>query len=187
MVSRPPKQFPLCPAPLAGGLISGAEVSVPSPHPGVSIFGDCARSSDGPLGSWSAFLYSNLLLHSSLHLEIPPVRLIFRPVGDFPGCGIPFSSAVPFRERPSCWDSPSLTLLFSPVLPNNVTNFLPLLEFRFLCQRLVAVLCESFILSMCFFCCVCGRGRTCPPTPPPSCSLCMCFIMLALSLMKVNL
>ena len=22
---------------------------------------------------------------------------------------------------------------------------------------------------MCFFCCVCGRGRVCPPTPPPSC------------------
>lgn len=68
------------------------------------------------------------------------------PVGDFPGCGIPFSSAVPFRERRSRSDSPSLTLLFSPVLPNNVTNFLPLLEFRFLCQRLVVVLCESFLL-----------------------------------------
>lgn len=41
---------------------------------------------------------------------------------------------------------PVSTLLFSPVLPNNVTNFLPLLEFRFLCQRLVVVLCESFLL-----------------------------------------
>ena len=146
MVSRPPKQFPLRPAPSAWGLTSGAEVSVPSPHPGVSIFGDCARSSDGPFSSRSAFQYSNLLLHSSLHLEIPPVRLIFPPVGDFSGCGNPFSSAVPFRERPSRSDSPSLTLLFSPVLPSNVTNFLPLLEFRFLCQQLVAVLCESFIL-----------------------------------------
>ena len=148
MVSRPPKQFPLCPAPpaLSRGLTSGAEVSVPSPHPGFSIFGDCAHSSDGPFSSRSAFQNSNLLLHSSLHLEIPPVCLIFTPVGDFPGCGIPFSSAVPFRERPSHSDSPSLTLLFSPVLPSNVTNFLPLLEFRFLCQRLVAVLCKSFIL-----------------------------------------
>ena len=24
---------------------------------------------------------------------------------------------------------------------------------------------------MCFFCCVCGRGWGCPPTPPPSCPL----------------
>ena len=24
---------------------------------------------------------------------------------------------------------------------------------------------------MCFFCCVCGRGRACLPTPPPSCPL----------------
>ena len=141
--AQPPPRRP--PA-LSRGLTSGAEDSVPSPHPGVSIFADCARSSDGPLGPRSVFPYSDLLLHSSLHLEIPPVRLIFPPVGDFPGCGIPFSSAVPFRERPSRSDSPSLTLLFSPILPSNVTNFLPLLEFRFLCQRLVVVLCESFLL-----------------------------------------
>ena len=25
---------------------------------------------------------------------------------------------------------------------------------------------------MCFFCCICGRGRVCLPTPPPSCPLC---------------
>jgi len=60
-------------------LTSGTEDSVPSPHRGVLIFGDCARSSDGLFSSWSAFQYSNLLLHSSLHLEIPPVHLIFTP------------------------------------------------------------------------------------------------------------
>ena len=67
----------LPPPALSPGLTSGAEVSVPSPHPGVSIFGDCARSSDGPFGSPSAFQNSKLLLHSSLHLEIPLIRLIF--------------------------------------------------------------------------------------------------------------
>ena len=46
--AQPPPRRP--PA-LSRGLTSGAEDSVPSPHPGVSIFGDCARSSDGPLGS----------------------------------------------------------------------------------------------------------------------------------------
>ena len=78
-VSRPPKQSPLHPAPpaLSWELTSGAKVSVPSPHPGVSIFGDCARSSDGPFGSRSSFQNSNLMLHSSLHLEIPPLHLIF--------------------------------------------------------------------------------------------------------------
>ena len=80
-VSRPPKQSLLRPAPLAlsRGLTSGAKDSVPSPHPGILIFGDCAYSSDGPFGSPSAFQNSNLLLHSSLHLDIPPVRLIFPP------------------------------------------------------------------------------------------------------------
>ena len=81
LVSRPPKQSLLHPTPpaLSRGLTSGAEVSVPSPHPGISIFSDCARSSDGPFGSLSAFQNSNLLLHSSLHLEIPLVHLIFPP------------------------------------------------------------------------------------------------------------
>ena len=59
------------------GLTSGAEVSVPSPHSSVSVFGDCARSSDDLFGSHSALQISDLLLHSSLHLEIPPIRLIF--------------------------------------------------------------------------------------------------------------
>ena len=31
---------------------------------------------------------------------------------------------------------------------------------------------------MCFFCCVCGRGRACPPTPPPSCPLSLMDIFL---------
>ena len=79
LVSRPPKQSLLHPTPpaLSRELTSGAKVSVPSPHPGVSIFGDCARSSDGPFGSRSSFQNSNLMLHSSLHLEIPPLHLIF--------------------------------------------------------------------------------------------------------------
>ena len=59
------------------GLTSGAKVPVPSPHPSVSIFGDCAHSSDDLFGSHSAFQNSDLLLHSSLHLEIPPIQLIF--------------------------------------------------------------------------------------------------------------
>lgn len=65
------------PPALSWRLTSGAEVSVPSPHPGVSIFGDCARSSDDQFSSCSAFQNSDLLLHSSLHLEIPLIRLIF--------------------------------------------------------------------------------------------------------------
>ena len=56
------------------GLTSGAEVSV---HPSVLVFGDCASSSDDLFGSHSAFQISDLLLCSSLCLEIPPTRLIF--------------------------------------------------------------------------------------------------------------
>ena len=74
--AQPPPRRPLAPS---RGLTFGGEVSVPSPHPGVSIFGDCARSSDDPFSSRSAFQNSNLLLHSSLHLEFPLVRLIFPP------------------------------------------------------------------------------------------------------------
>ena len=132
------------PAP-SWGLTSGAKVLVPSPHPRVSIFGACASSSDDLFSSRSAFQYSDLLLHSSLHLEIRQLGWSFHRVGDFPGCGIPFSSTVPFRECPSSSDSPSLTL-FSLVLPSYVTRFLLLLEFRFFCQLLIAVLCESFNL-----------------------------------------
>ena len=84
--------------------------------------------------------------YTLLASEILPVRLVFPPVGDFPGCMISFYPAVAFRGRPSRSDSPSLNLNFSPVLPNNFKNFLTLLEFRFPCQRLVAVMCESLIL-----------------------------------------
>ena len=46
-------------------------------NPSVSIFGDCASISDDLFGSHSAFQNSDLLLHSSLHLEIPLIWLIF--------------------------------------------------------------------------------------------------------------
>ena len=59
------------------GLNSGAEVSVPSPHPSISVFGDCASSSDDLFGSHSALRNSDLLLCFSLHLEIPLFWLIF--------------------------------------------------------------------------------------------------------------
>ena len=62
---------------LSWGLTSRAKVLVPIPHPSVSIFRDCANSSDDLFGSCSAFQNSDLLLHSSLHLEIPLVWLIF--------------------------------------------------------------------------------------------------------------
>ena len=80
-VSRPPTQSLLHPSPpaLSRGLTSRAEVSVFSPNPGISIFGDCAPSSDGPFSSASAFQNSTLLLHSSLHVEIPRGRSIFPP------------------------------------------------------------------------------------------------------------
>ena len=70
-VPSPPKQSQHHPSPFCSrGLTSGAEVSVPSPLLSVSIFGDCASSSDDLLGSRSAFQYSDLLLYSFLHLEI---------------------------------------------------------------------------------------------------------------------
>ena len=59
------------------GLTSRAKVFVPSPHSSVSVFGDCASSSDDLFGSHSAFQNSDFLLHSSLYLEIPPIGLIF--------------------------------------------------------------------------------------------------------------
>lgn len=59
------------------GLTSGAEVLVPSPQTIVSVFGDCASSSEYLVGSHSVFQISDLLLHSSLILEIPPIQLIF--------------------------------------------------------------------------------------------------------------
>ena len=58
------------------GLISGAEVLVPSSHPSISVFGDCASSSDDLFSSHSAFQISDLLLCSSQHLEIHPIQLI---------------------------------------------------------------------------------------------------------------
>ena len=62
---------------LSWGLTSGAEVSVPIPNPSISIFGDSPHSSDDLFSSHSAFQNSDLLLHSSLHLEILLVQLIF--------------------------------------------------------------------------------------------------------------
>ena len=59
------------------GLISGAEVLVPSSHPSISVFGDCASSSDDLFSSHSAFQLSDLLLCSSQRLEIPLTLLIF--------------------------------------------------------------------------------------------------------------
>ena len=59
------------------GLTSRAEVSVPSLHLNVSVFDDCASSSDDLFGPHSAFQISDLLLCSSQCLEIPPTQLIF--------------------------------------------------------------------------------------------------------------
>ena len=59
------------------GLTSKAVVSVPSPHLSVLVFGDCASSSDDLFSSPSAFHISDLLLHFSQRLEIPPTQLIF--------------------------------------------------------------------------------------------------------------
>ena len=56
------------------GLISGAMVSGPSPHPSVLVFGDCASSSEDLCGSHSAFQISDLLLCFSCCLEIPLTR-----------------------------------------------------------------------------------------------------------------
>ena len=61
----------------AQGPTSGAKVSVPSPHPSLSVVGDCASSSDDLFISLSALQISDLLLCSSLHLEIPLIWLIF--------------------------------------------------------------------------------------------------------------
>jgi len=66
-VPAPPSQFlfpqavsaPPTPA-HSRGLTSRAEVSVPSPHPRISVFGDCASSSDDLFGSHSALQISDL-------------------------------------------------------------------------------------------------------------------------------
>ena len=55
------------------GLTTRAEVSMPSPKPSISVFGDCASSSDDLFSSHSAFQMSDLLLRSSQHLEFPPL------------------------------------------------------------------------------------------------------------------
>ena len=59
------------------GLTTRAEVSMPSPKPSISVFGDCASSSDDLFSSHSAFQISDLLLHFSWGLEIPLTLLIF--------------------------------------------------------------------------------------------------------------
>ena len=59
------------------GLTSRAVVLVPNPHQRVSVFGDCASSSDHLFGSHSGFQISDLLLHSSQRLGITPIQLIF--------------------------------------------------------------------------------------------------------------
>ena len=64
------------PSPFPGTNLQ-SRVLVSSPHPSVSVFGDCASSSEDLFSSLSAFQNSDLLLRSSQYLEIPPVWLIF--------------------------------------------------------------------------------------------------------------
>ena len=59
------------------GLTSEPRSLVPSPRPSISVFGVCASGSDDLCGSGSAFQISDLLLHFSQCLEIPPTRWIF--------------------------------------------------------------------------------------------------------------
>ena len=123
-----PQEVSALPTPARSwGLTTGAEVSVPSLHLSVLVFGDCASSSDDLLGSHSAFQISDLLLCSSWHLEIPLIWLIFPLIRCLSRCGFPFFSTVPFWELPSGLNFP-FTLLFPLVLPSYVTRFMPLLE-----------------------------------------------------------
>ena len=142
---------------------------MPRAQPGVSNFGDCAGSSDCPLGSRSVFRTPTSATLFSAN-EILPVRLIFPTVGDFPGCRITFYPAVPTREHTPRSDSPSLTLHISPICPimsrtssQNWTLGSPASDSLLFYRR--HLFCRKIFL------CVCGRGGGCPPTPPQSCSL----------------
>ena len=65
------------PSPFLGTNLQSESLGDQPPPPIISVFGDCASSSDDLLSSRSAFQNPNLLLHSSLHLEVPPIQFIF--------------------------------------------------------------------------------------------------------------
>ena len=134
-ISTPPT--PAC----SWALTSRAKVLVPSSHLSVSVFGDCASGSEDLFSSRSAFQISDLLLHSSEHLEIPPTQLILLSIRWLSRVWVPFLlytslSGVPVVLIPLL--SLSSFLSFYPVMSQDSCCYW---RFKFFCQHLVAVLC----------------------------------------------
>ena len=100
---------------------------MPSPHLSVLDFGVCASGSDD---RYSSLLFRSQTCSTFLGIwrSLPWLGWPFHRLGDFPGCGFPFSFTVPFWECQSSPDSPSLSLLFSFVLPSYVKRFLTFWE-----------------------------------------------------------